>query len=329
MTVALKRSKTLDHPIITAMQKRHFILMDVLPAIGTVASIAILAYTGVSGLDIALCAAMWALTVVGIEIGYHRYFSHDAFRAHPVVRHALVILACMGGQGTVISWAANHRLHHEFSDAPEDTHTPHHSGTGFVGALKGFVHAQLTWKWTYPYANPSVYTAALVKDKSVAALSKLYYVWVILGIALPGAIGGLVGGSLTAALTATLLAGVIRLFVSQQGTFLINSVCHMWGTRPYRSKDRSRNNFWFVPVSLGGAWHNNHHAFPYTANNQLRWWQVDPGYWVIWSLERVGLVWDVKRVTPRAERKKRLSAPTPPQQGESDVVSCADSRTAL
>lgn len=292
---------------ISAMQKRHFILLDVLPFIGTALGIAILAKTGVEPVDLVGLAIMWFITVVGIELGYHRYFSHRAFETTPWMKRLLVIFASMGGQGSVIAWATNHIHHHRYSDTPRDTHTPMHSGAGWSGKFKGFLHAQVLWKWSYRQPLPDKYSLWLYKDPDITRLSKtsLYYTWVLLGLIIPALISGLWEMSLEGALRGFILGGVIRLFACEQGTFFINSVCHLVGTQPYRSKDNSRNNFWFALITLGGAWHNNHHAFPKSANNGHDWWQIDYGYLVLRGAEKLGWVWDIQTVSV-ADRQRKL-----------------------
>ncbi len=298
---------------ISAMQKRHFILLDVLPLLGTLAGVTVLLDTGVHGVDLVGLVLMWFVTVVGIELGYHRYFSHKAFEVKPWLKGLLVIFASMGGQGTVIAWATNHIHHHRFSDQDADNHSPMHQGNGFMGKLKGFLHAQLLWKWSYRPPLPDKFALWLYKDPLITRLSKnsLYFTWVVLGLLLPAAISGLWEMSLEAALRGFLLGGVIRLYVTQQGTFMVNSVCHLLGTQPYNSKDNSRNNFWFAFISLGGAWHNNHHAFPKSAKNSHDWWQVDYGYFVLKGAEALGWVWDIHTVTEEDRQRKLKRAANP------------------
>jgi stearoyl-CoA desaturase (delta-9 desaturase) len=211
----------------------------------------------------------------------------------------------MGAQGPAISWAANHRHHHHVSDTPLDSHSPHHGGPGWQGALAGFWHAHLGWKREYPYPSPSHYVPHLVKDRTVLLVSRRYYLWIALGLAVPALAGGLVTMSWHGALTAGLLGGLVRLVLGQHATWCINSVCHLWGARPFATSDRSTNNAWLAIPSMGGAWHNNHHAFPTTANNGIEWWQIDPCYWVIRSLAVVGLAWDVKTPSAALIEKKR------------------------
>ena len=105
-----------------------------------------------------------------------------------------------------------------------------------------------------------------------------------------------------------LWGGVARIFVLHHVTYSINSLCHFFGRRRFGTEDHSRNLLWLAPLSMGEAWHNNHHAFPTSARHGLRWWQLDPSAWLIAGLERTGLIWDVVRVTPERELAK-IAAP--------------------
>jgi len=288
--------KVVEFPTIHAMQKRHFFFLDVIPFLGFLAAFPLLARTGITAFDWSVFVVMWFLTTVGIEIGYHRYFSHAAFKTSQAMKGLLTVLASVGGQGPVISWAATHRHHHEFSDKPEDSHSPHRYGPGFVAQVKGFFFSQIFWKRSYPFPNPGLYAKGLITDPLVTRLSKQYYVWVLLGLLVPALLSFGHRGDLRGFVAGLALGGFIRLFACQQGTFLINSLCHMFGSQPYKKRDASRNNFWFFLPSLGGSWHNNHHAFPFSANNALHWWQLDPAYWVIALWAKLGLVWDVRTV---------------------------------
>ncbi len=304
-----RRRRVMRHDSIRDAQRRHFLLFDVVPSIAAIASIPVLWHIGLSWVGISLFAIMWVLNLIGIEVGYHRLFSHGAFEASPRVRAALVILGSMGAQGPVVSWASNHRHHHQHADTPEDTHTPHDANaTDWRGRLRAFAHGHLLWKWTYPYPSPSHYTPGLLRDPVVIETSRRYTTWIGLGLVVPAVLGGLATWSLRGALEGLITGGILRLVIGQHATWCINSLCHLVGSRPFFTGDRSTNNAWLALPTLGGSWHNNHHAFPTTASNQLMWWQIDPCYWVIAVLARVGAVTDVKRPTADAIRAKRAVA---------------------
>jgi len=296
--------RTLDHPVITAMQKQHFVLLDILPLLGTIGSFVLLYWFPPSLADWAVFAFMWYATVTGIELGYHRYFSHGAFKTTEPIRALLAILGSMGGQGSVVTWASTHKHHHNYSDTADDVHSPYYFRGKQGVSFRSLLHSQLMWKWRYPYPNPSLYTPKLVRDPTLIWVSRYYYGWLLLSLAIPGLMCGLIAGSWQHALTGVLLGGIIRLYLVQQTTFLINSLCHLHGSRPFPTKDQSRNVAWLVPVTLGGSLHNCHHAFASTANNGVLRWQIDPGYWIIGGLELFGLAWDVRTVSPEIAAKR-------------------------
>lgn len=313
-----RRRRILRDESIAAAQRRHFILFDILPALAAVVAVPLLWYIGLTWTGVALFVAMWILNLVGIEVGYHRLFSHAAFVASTPVKAALVVLGSMGAQGPVVSWASNHRHHHQHSDTPEDTHSPHGRAQS---KWRAFWHAHLLWKWSYPYPSPSHYTPGLLRDPVVIKTSRRYTTWIVLGLVLPAAVGGLVTWSLRGALEGFLTGGILRLVIGQHGTWCINSLNHLVGARPFRTGDLSTNIGWMAIPTMGGSWHNNHHAFPSTASNQLSWWQLDPCYWVIAALARLGLVTDVKIPTADQVRAKRaVAARKPAHRPESKGV---------
>jgi stearoyl-CoA desaturase (delta-9 desaturase) len=292
-----RRRRVLRDASIAAAQRRHFLLFDVVPTLGAIASIPVLAAIGLTWIGATSFVVMWVLNLVGIEIGYHRLFSHGAFEASPRLKAALVALGSMGAQGPVVSWASNHRHHHQHSDTDEDTHSPH---------AGGFWHAHLLWKWSYPYPSPSHYTPGLLRDPIVIRTSRRYTTWILLGLIVPALVGGLVGGA-RGALEGFVCGGVLRLVIGQHATWCINSLCHLVGSRPFRTGDRSTNNAWLALPTLGGSWHNNHHAFPTTASNQLAWYQLDPCYWIIRAFAALGWATDVT-VPTRAQIDGKLAA---------------------
>ncbi|HTJ47629.1 MAG TPA: fatty acid desaturase [Kofleriaceae bacterium] len=295
---ASRRRRVLRDESIAAAQRRHFVLFDIIPTAGALAAIIALPFVGVSWIGVSTFTIMWILNLVGIEVGYHRLFSHGAFDASPRLRAGLVILGSMGAQGPVVSWASNHRHHHQHSDTDEDTHSPH---------AGGFWHSHLLWKWSYPYPSPSHYTPGLLRDPVVIRTSRRYTTWIALGLIVPAIFGAIAGGP-RGALEGFLCGGVLRLVIGQHATWCINSLCHLVGTRPFRTGDRSTNNAWLALPTLGGSWHNNHHAFPTTASNQLAWYQLDPCYWIIRVFARCGAATNVKVPTRAQVDGKRRAA---------------------
>jgi stearoyl-CoA desaturase (delta-9 desaturase) len=151
-------------------------------------------------------------------------------------------------------------------------------------------------------ANPARYARDLVADRDLRFISRTFPLWVAAGLAVPFGLGLALTGSWVGGLTGLLWGGAVRIFLLHHVTFSINSLCHYFGRRPFSTGDESRNLAWLAPLSFGEAWHNNHHAFPTSARHGLRPWQVDPGAWLISTLERCHLAWDVVRIGPERQR---------------------------
>jgi stearoyl-CoA desaturase (Delta-9 desaturase) len=251
--------------------------------------------------DLIVFAIVYPLTGLGITVGFHRHLTHRAFKAKTPVRAALAILGSAAVEGPVISWVADHRKHHAFSDEPGDPHSPHvDHGVGLRGALRGLAHAHLGWLYDHSQrALKTRYAPDLMKDPLIRFVDRTFVLWVLAGLAVPFGLGWAIGGSLHAALTGLLWGGLVRMFVLHHVTYSINSLCHFFGRRDYDTGDESRNLAWLAPLSFGESWHNNHHAFPTSARHGLRLWQVDPGAALIWALEKLGLAWDVVRAKPK------------------------------
>lgn len=290
--------RILDFPYIRKMEKKHFLLLDLLPLLGSIVSLSLISTFPIKAIDIYLFLFMWLLTIIGVELGHHRYFSHRSFKASPIIKKILAVLATSSGQGPIVSWVTTHRHHHEYSDTKSDVHSPHFKDGKPLGPFLGFLYSHFFWKWNYSYPNPNYYAKDLIRDPIVAKASSYYYQIIIAGILLPGIIGGIYTKSIHGFISGFLYAGVLRLFLCQHVTFLANSLCHLFGSRPYQTKDKSRNNGWFSLFSLGGSWHNNHHAFPHLATNTHHWWQIDPSYWLLILLKKLGLVTKINKKSP-------------------------------
>ncbi|MGW5310677.1 acyl-CoA desaturase [Nocardia thailandica] len=301
------RKKTVSSPYIHRLQRRHFLLFDVAPILGTIAAFAFLAVRPFGVVEFALLAGMWLVTGLGITVGYHRLFTHRTFKAGPGVVVALAVLGSMAGQGPVLSWVALHRRHHEYSDRAGDPHSPNLSGPGWRGALRGLAHSHFLWMRRHEYPNVVHYAPDLIRDRLLVRVSRLYYWWVGLGLLVPTVLGGLLTLSWTGAVAGLLWGGFARIFLLEHIVWAINSFLHRVGTRPYESRENSRNGGIFALVTLGESWHNNHHAFPESPSFGLDWYRPDPGYWLIVALRRCGLAWDLKNPSADRVAAKRLS----------------------
>ncbi|MGK3965540.1 acyl-CoA desaturase [Sorangium sp. So ce118] len=298
---------TLRSKHLRTIQRIHAAATTLVPLAGTLLAAFVAARQGVRLLDVVLLSGMYSLTIVGITVGFHRHLSHLAFRAHPWVRALLMVAGSMAAQGPVIYWVANHRRHHQFSDQPGDPHSPFFDGDRQLGGLRGLWHAHTGWNFDHEMTNTAVYCKDLLRDPLVASINRRYYWWVALGLLAPALIGGAVTASWDGALSGFLWGGMVRLFLSYHATSGINSLTHYFGSRPFETREESRNNLLLVLPTFGEGWHNNHHAFPTSAFFGLKASQIDLGAWIVWTLERLSLAWDVRRPTSQ-QIEARLAA---------------------
>ena len=308
-------------PLYSSMSRTHKIanLIGVpLPLVGVAVAIVLLWNRAIGPLQLGLMVGFYVSTALGVTLGFHRMLTHRAFESSRAFRAVIAVLGSMAVQGSVLTWVADHRKHHAFTDQDGDPHSPHLSGPGFWGGVKGLWHAHVGWLFdSVGTAEQSRFVPDLLKDGVIRTVDRMFWVWVALGFVVPFGLGWLVGGGLGAALTALLWGGFVRVFLLHHVTWSINSVCHFFGRRRFDVEDESRNVFWLAPLSMGEAWHHNHHAFPTSAFHGLRFWErvADPTGLVISLLERLGLVWNVVRVSP--ERQAAKLAPSTPR---SDAV---------
>jgi stearoyl-CoA desaturase (Delta-9 desaturase) len=259
--------------------------------------------------DVIVFASMYVLTGLGVTVGFHRHFTHRSFNTSRPLRATLAVLGSMAIEGPIVSWVADHRKHHTFSDQEGDPHSPHvgHEG-GFRGALKGLFHAHVGWLFIHTQRGARKrYARDLLADPIVSFVDRHFVVWALGGLVMAFALGWAIGGSFHAALTGLLWGGAVRMLVVHHVTYSINSLCHFFGRRRFATGDESRNLLWLAPFSFGESWHNNHHAFPTSAMHGMRAWELDPSALVIRGLEKLGLVWDVVRVDPERQARKRLT----------------------
>ncbi len=276
-----------------------------LPIAGLVVAIVLLWNRFVGPEVLGLTALLYVLTGIGTTVGLHRLFAHRSFVAKKSVRATLAVLGTMAMQGPVIRWVTNHRKHHQHADEEGDPHSPHLSGhTGLRGAVTGLYHAHMGWIFEGGRAERERYAPDLLADPIASFVDRTVLVWVTLSVLIPFAAGFAIYGTLEGGLIGLLWGGGVRIFLIHHMTFSINSLCHFVGRRRFETPDHSRNVFWLAPLSMGESWHNNHHAFPMSAFHGLRRSEVDLGGLVIRGLERLGLVWDVKRISPERQLTK-------------------------
>lgn len=305
-----RHTEVLRNEYLKRFQRRHAQAVAILSAVGLVLAAGLLiGGPPVTAIDAGIFLAMFIATGLGVSIGFHRHFTHRSFKAVTPVRVALAVMGSMAMQGTVIFWVSQHRRHHIHSDGPGDPHSPYVSeqGVPHKGFWRGLWHAYMGWTFDHEIPNATYYAPDLIRDKAIAPINRAYFVWVGLGLAVPTLAGGLLHHSWIGALSGLVWGGLVRIYLWHNMIWSITSLAHIVGRRDFQSDDRSTNNFWLALPTLGESWHNNHHAFPNAAVLSFRWWQVDPGGWVITLLKWLGLAWDLGKPTPAMMQKKRAA----------------------
>jgi stearoyl-CoA desaturase (delta-9 desaturase) len=259
---------------------------------------------GIGWTDVALMVSFYAVSILGVTMGFHRLFTHGSFKANRGVRIALAIAGSLAIEGPVIRWVADHRRHHAFSDRDGDPHSPWRYGDTTGALVKGLWHAHIGWLFDEEHTNREKYAPDLMADPDIRAINALFPLWVVVSLLLPALLGGLLTWSIAGAVSAFFWASLVRVFIGHHVTWSVNSVCHVVGDRPFASRDRSAN-FWPLAIlSMGESWHNMHHAEPTSARHGVLRGQVDITARGIWLLEKLGWVREVR--WPKPERLEKL-----------------------
>jgi stearoyl-CoA desaturase (delta-9 desaturase) len=266
---------------------------------------------GVSWPDLVIALAMYAVTGHGVTVGFHRYFTHRAFKAPAWLRATLAVCGMMAVEGSVIDWVAAHRRHHRFSDRPGDPHSPWRYGSSLRALSKGFAYAHLGWLFDpRQTTSQEAFAPDLCQDATIRRLSGAFPAWVAASMLIPPLAGGLWTWSWTGAATAFFWGSLVRVAALHHVTFAINSVCHVSGRTAFKTKDESRNVWWLALPSMGESWHNFHHSVPSSARHGVGRFEIDSSAAIIRALERLHLVSDVRWPDKAVvSRRRRVARP--------------------
>jgi len=274
-----------------------FFLLGPFAALALGVTLALMAGIGPTWLDLGLAIGFYAVAGHGVTAGFHRYFTHRSFTATRALRIALAVAGSLSVEGTVTGWVADHRRHHAHSDQPDDPHSPWRFGSGAPALFKGMLWAQFGWFFSNEHTSRERFCPDLLADPDIRVVDRLFPLLAVVSITAPALFGGLLTLSWRGALTALIWAGLVRMLVLHHVTWSVNSVCHVAGRRPFRSRDRSSNVWWLAVPSMGESWHNLHHAEPTSARHGVDRWQLDSTARLIRWLEALRLVSDVRRPT--------------------------------
>lgn len=225
-----------------------------------------------------------AATNLSITVGYHRCFAHKSFDTHPVVKFFLLFFGASAFQGSALKWSSDHRIHHRHEDTESDPYS----------ITKGFWHAHIGWLLNKDYVGKPIHAPDLAKNQLIMNQHKYYLLWCIgAGFIFPALLASIWGDFLGG----LLIAGGLRIFLTQQSTFFVNSICHYIGNKPYSNKITARDSWFVALLTHGEGYHNFHHRFQYDFRNGIKWYHWDPTKWVIQLLASFKLAWSLKKVS--------------------------------
>jgi stearoyl-CoA desaturase (delta-9 desaturase) len=281
----------------------------VLPFIGVFGAIVLLWNRAVDATDLAIFTVMYLLSGLGVTVGFHRLLTHRAFQTYPWVERTFAVLGSLSVQGSVMDWVADHRKHHAHTDVEGDPHSPH---VGHGSGLRGLWYAHVGWLLdTQGQADWKQYASELYEDRAMRRIGRRFPWLVLLSLLIPTVAGFVLHGfTAGGALRGYVWGGLVRIFFVHHVTWSVNSVCHFFGRRRFDIDDHSTNVAWLALVSFGESWHHNHHAFPRSAYHGLRWYEIDPSGMIIAAMARVGLAWNIVRITPERQRSKTVADAT-------------------
>jgi stearoyl-CoA desaturase (Delta-9 desaturase) len=244
--------------------------------------------------DVLIGLVFYVVSGMGISMGFHRYFTHSSFKANRGLKIALAIAGSLAIEGPVLTWVADHRRHHKYSDKEGDPHSPWRFGTDWKALTKGFGYAHIGWLFNPNRTSQAKFCPDLLADRDVSRISRWFPGLVAVTLLAPALIGGLWSMSIAGALTAFFWASLVRVCLLHHVTWSINSVCHTFGNEDFEVRDKSRNVAWLAIPSFGESWHNLHHSDPTCARHGALKGQIDISARVIAWAERLGWAYDVR-----------------------------------
>jgi stearoyl-CoA desaturase (delta-9 desaturase) len=285
------------------------------PMLALVAAVPLAWGWGLGWHDIVLAVVFYAISGLGISMGYHRYFTHGSFKATRPFKIALGVAGTLAIEGPVLTWVADHRRHHKYSDREGDPHSPWRFGTDWKALVKGLVFAHIGWLFDPNRTSQEKFCPDWLADRDICRVSKSFTWLTAASLLAPALIGGLWAWSWVGAVTAFFWASLVRVAFLHHVTWSINSICHTFGKEEFEVRDKSRNVNWLAILSFGESWHNLHHADPTCARHGVLKGQIDIAARLIWVAEKLGWVYDVRwpdetRLTGKRTGTRQLGSMT-------------------
>jgi stearoyl-CoA desaturase (Delta-9 desaturase) len=269
-----------------------------LPMLALVAAIPFAWGWGLNWHDIVIAAVFYWVSGLGITVGYHRYFTHSSFKAKPGLRVGLAVAGSLAMEGPVVTWVADHRRHHKYSDKEGDPHSPWRYGDDAKALAKGLLWAHVLWLFDPNQTSREKFAPDLLADRKIRRVDSLFPAIVAFSLLAPAVIGGFWTSagvwSWHGAIEAFFWAGLVRITLLHHVTWSTNSICHTWGNTDWQSRDRSVNVSWLAIASFGESWHNLHHADPTCARHGALKGQIDQSARVIQWFEKLGWAYNVR-----------------------------------
>lgn len=266
------------------------------PLLALVAAVPVAWGWGLSWSDIAIATTLYLVSGFGVTVGFHRYFTHGSFKAKRWLRVTLAVAGSLAIEGPPIIWVADHRRHHAFADREGDPHSPWRYGPTIAGVARGLLFAHIGWLFKRESSNRERFAPDLLADRDIRRVDQWFGAIALTSVLAPPVVGGLITLSWQGALTAFFWGTLVRIALLHHITWSINSICHVYGQRPFATHGQDRaTNFWpLAVISFGENWHNSHHADPTCARHGVLRGQIDPSAGVIRLLEKTGQAYDVR-----------------------------------
>ena len=266
----------------------------IVPMLALIAAVPLAWGWGLGWHDIVIAVAFYLVSGLGISMGFHRYFTHSSYKAVTAFRVGLAIAGSLAIEGPVLTWVADHRRHHKYSDREGDPHSPWRFGTDWRALTKGLAFAHIGWMFRGNHTSKEKFCPDLLADARIRRVSESFTWLVYASLLAPALIGGLWSMSWQGAVTAFFWGSLVRIAFLHHVTWSINSICHTFGREEFEVRDKSRNVNWLAILSFGESWHNLHHADPTCARHGALKGQIDIAARLIWVAEKLGWVYDVR-----------------------------------
>lgn len=264
------------------------------PLLALIAAVPLAWGWGLGWHDVVLAIAFYYISGLGVSVGLHRYFTHGSFKAVRGFKIALALAGSLAIEKPVITWVADHRRHHKYSDKDGDPHSPWRFGSDAKALAKGLGYAHVGWMFDGDVTSEEKFCPDWLADADISTISRWFPALVTISLLAPALIGGLWSMSWAGALTAFFWATLVRIAFLHHITWSINSICHTFGRKEFEVRDKSRNVSWLAILSFGESWHNLHHADPTCARHGVLKGQIDIAARTIWLAEKLGWAYAVR-----------------------------------